>query len=92
MAFKNVVGTRRTGRRVLHSIESKEACQCNEDNKSRASSYREKVEAELHSFCREILRIIDSDLLTKVSSNEGRVFFIKMKGDYYRYICEFSQG
>ena len=92
VAFKNVVGNRRTAWRVLHSIESKEGKRGNEENKSRALSYREKVESELRSFCREILRIIDSDLLTKVSSDEGKVFFIKMKGDYYRYICEFAQG
>ena len=92
VAFKNVVGNRRTAWRVLSSIESKEGRRGNEENKGRAAAYKEKVEAELRSFCREILRIIDSDLLPKVSSDEGRVFFIKMKGDYYRYICEFAQG
>ena len=92
VAFKNVVGNRRTAWRVLHSIESKEGKRGNEENKARAVSYREKVEGELRSFCREILRIIDNDLLTKITSDEGKVFFIKMKGDYYRYICEFAQG
>jgi len=92
VAFKNVVGNRRTAWRVLHSIESKEAKRSHEENKARAVAYKEKVEAELRSFCREILRIIDHDLLPKVSSDEGRVFFIKMKGDYHRYICEFAQG
>ena len=92
VAFKNVVGNRRTAWRVLHSIESKEGKRGNEENKARAVAYREKVEGELRSFCREILRIIDNDLLTKISSDEGKVFFIKMKGDYYRYICEFAQG
>ena len=92
VAFKNVVGNRRTAWRVLHSIESKEGKRGNEENKARAVAYREKVEGELRSFCREILRIIDNDLLTKITSDEGKVFFIKMKGDYYRYICEFAQG
>ncbi|OMJ93527.1 hypothetical protein SteCoe_3505 [Stentor coeruleus] len=92
VAFKNVVGNRRTAWRVLNSIEQKESRRGNEENKSRAANYKEKVEAELRSFCREILRIIDNDLLTKTTSDEGKVFFIKMKGDYYRYICEFAQG
>ena len=86
------MGNRRTAWRVLHSIESKEGKRGNEENKARAVAYREKVEGELRSFCREILRIIDNDLLTKITSDEGKVFFIKMKGDYYRYICEFAQG
>jgi 14-3-3 protein epsilon len=92
VAFKNVVGNRRTAWRVLNSIESKESRRGNAENQGRAAAYKEKVEAELRSFCREILRIIDNDLLPKTSSDEGRVFFIKMKGDYYRYICEFAQG
>ncbi|MBL2516181.1 hypothetical protein ELK10_35005, partial [Klebsiella pneumoniae] len=76
----------------LNSIEQKESRRGNEENKTRAATYKEKVEAELRSFCREILRLIDSDLLPHTNDDEGKVFFLKMKGDYYRYICEFAQG
>ena len=92
VAFKNTVGNRRTAWRVLNSIEQKEARRGNEENKSRAAAYKEKVEAELRSYCREVLRVIDNDLIPKSSSNESKVFLVKMKGDYYRYICEFAQG
>ena len=92
VAYKNVVGNRRTAWRVLNSIEQKESRRGNEENKSRASAYKEKVEAELRSFCREILRVIDSDLLPHTNDPEGKVFFLKMKGDYHRYVCEFAQG
>jgi 14-3-3 protein epsilon len=92
VAYKNVVGNRRTAWRVLNSIEQKEARRGNEENKGRATAYKEKVEGELRSFCREILRLIDSDLLPHTNDSEGKVFFLKMKGDYYRYICEFAQG
>lgn len=92
VAFKNVVGNRRTAWRVLNSIEQKESRRGNEENKTRASAYKEKVEGELRSFCREILRVIDTDLIPKAASDEGKIFMIKMKGDYYRYICEFAQG
>ena len=92
VAYKNVVGNRRTAWRVLNSIESKEARRGNEENKSRASAYKEKVEGELRSFCREILRLIDSDLLPHTNDSEGIDFYLKMKGDYHRYVCEFAQG
>ncbi|OMJ88655.1 hypothetical protein SteCoe_9353 [Stentor coeruleus] len=92
VAYKNVVGNRRTAWRVLNSIEQKESRRGNDENKTRAAAYKEKVEAELRSFCREILRLIDSDLLPHTNDDEGKVFFLKMKGDYYRYICEFAQG
>lgn len=92
VAFKNLVGVRRTAWRVLNSIETKESRRSNADNQARAASYKDKVEGELRSFCREILRLIDSELMPKTASNEGKVFFVKMKADYYRYICEFAQG
>merc|ERR1712176_486725 len=31
-------------------------------------------------------------LITKASSGESKVFYQKMKADYYRYIAEFSTG
>jgi hypothetical protein len=30
--------------------------------------------------------------LTKVAENEAKAFFVKMVGDYYRYIAETAQG
>lgn len=92
VAYKNVVGNRRTAWRVLNSIEQKEGRRGNEENKLRASAYKEKVEGELRSVCREVLRLIDSDLLPHTNNAEGLVFLLKMKGDYHRYVCEFAQG
>ena len=92
VAYKNVVGNRRTAWRVLNSIETKESRRGNEENKARASAYKEKVEAELRSFCREILRLIDSDLLPHTNDSEGKVFYLKMKGDYYRYMAEAGEA
>ena len=31
-------------------------------------------------------------MLAKVKSVESRVFFMKMKGDYYRYMAEYKEG
>lgn len=92
VAYKNVVGNRRTSWRVLNSIEQKEAKRSNEENKQAAITYKEKVESELRSYCREILSLLDSDLLQTAAVAETKVFYLKMKGDYYRYICEFATG
>merc|ERR1711879_78217 len=35
---------------------------------------------------------LDGSLITKASSGESKVFYQKMKADYYRYIAEFSDG
>ncbi|CAG9333203.1 unnamed protein product [Blepharisma stoltei] len=91
-AYKNLVGNRRTSWRILNSIEQKETKRGNDENKQRAGDYKLRVENELRSFCREILRLIDTDLLPQSADDESRVFYLKMKGDYYRYICEFTLG
>jgi 14-3-3 protein epsilon len=31
-------------------------------------------------------------IIVKAASNEAKVFYHKMKGDYYRYISEYTTG
>ena len=52
--------------------------------------YKNRVEKELDQYCNEILTLIDNVLLKKTVNTESRVFYHKMKGDYNRYISEFS--
>ena len=51
VAYKNVVGTRRSSWRVVSSIEQKSQ----DAKKEMAQAYREKIEGELQSICREVL-------------------------------------
>jgi 14-3-3 protein beta/theta/zeta len=86
VAYKNVVGARRSSWRVIHSIEQKTP----EGDKKRqmAKDYREKIEAELKKICEEVLGLLDTHLIKKASQSESKVFYLKMKGDYYRYLAE----
>jgi 14-3-3 protein epsilon len=92
VAYKNFVGARRTSWRVLNSIEQKEDRKNNQSNKTAAQVYKAELEAELSKYCNDVLNVIDRDLLPKAASAESRVFYHKMKGDYYRYVSEFAQG
>merc|ERR1711966_641573 len=49
-------------------------------------------EAELQKICDTILDLLDSNLISSASTGESKVFYQKMKADYYRYIAEFSEG
>merc|ERR1712209_222781 len=49
-------------------------------------------EEELQKICDTILALLDNSLITKASSGESKVFYQKMKADYYRYIAEFTEG
>merc|ERR1719234_574377 len=81
VAFKNVVGARRSSWRVISSIEKKQAM---------AKEYREKVEKELRDICQDVLALLDNFLIAKASNAESKVFYLKMKGDYFRYLSEVS--
>ena len=54
--------------------------------------YKAKIEGELVEICNDILEIIESSLIPNSTSEEGKVFYYKMKGDYHRYLAEFQVG
>jgi len=86
VAYKNVVGARRSSWRVISSIEQK--TEGNERKQAMAKEYREKVEKELREICQDVLGLLDKHLIPKASNAESKVFYLKMKGDYYRYLAE----
>jgi 14-3-3 protein beta/theta/zeta len=90
VAYKNVVGARRSSWRVISSIEQK--TEGSERKQQMAREYREKVETELREICYEVLNLLDKFLIPKASNAESKVFYLKMKGDYYRYLAEVATG
>merc|ERR1711976_15541 len=89
VAYKNVVGARRASWRIISSIEQKEENKGNTGNVSRIKEYRNKVEKELTDICNDILSVLDEHLIPSAQVGESKVFYYKMKGDYYRYMAEF---
>jgi len=90
VAYKNVVGARRSSWRVISSIEQK--TEGSERKQQMAKEYREKVEKELRDICQDVLALLDEYLIAKASNAESKVFYLKMKGDYYRYLAEVAIG
>ncbi|ONK69238.1 uncharacterized protein A4U43_C05F20770 [Asparagus officinalis] len=39
-----------------------------------------------------ILKLLDSHLVPSASASDSKVFYLKMKGDYHRYLAEFKIG
>lgn len=90
VAYKNVVGARRSSWRVISSIEQK--TEGSERKQTMAREYREKIEKELREICQDVLSLLDKYLIPKASNPESKVFYLKMKGDYYRYLAEVATG
>uniref|UniRef100_A0A3Q0T1I3 Tyrosine 3-monooxygenase/tryptophan 5-monooxygenase activation protein, theta polypeptide a n=1 Tax=Amphilophus citrinellus TaxID=61819 RepID=A0A3Q0T1I3_AMPCI len=51
-----------------------------------------KVESELDEICKCVLKLLDDHLIKNASNSESKVFYLKMKGDYYRYLAEVASG
>jgi hypothetical protein len=86
VAYKNVIGARRASWRTLNVDEHK-------DN-ALIQTYKSMVEAELDAICQDVLELLQSILVpfTTGKQNESEVFYLKMTGDYFRYLAEFVTG
>ncbi|XP_029777469.1 14-3-3 protein eta [Suricata suricatta] len=94
VAYKNVVGARRSSWRVISSIEQKTMADGNEKKLEKVKAYREKIEKELETVCNDVLALLDKFLIKNCNDfqYESKVFYLKMKGDYYRYLAEVASG
>jgi len=91
VAYKNVVGTRRSSWRVISSIESK-GDEKKQEKTAMAKDYRLKIEKELTEVCYLVIELLDKHLIKQGGVHESQVFYQKMKGDYYRYLAEVLVG
>ena len=94
VAYKNVIGARRASWRIVSSIESKEESKygLESDTVRLIQKYKQNVEKELSDVCERVLRLLKEHLEETGSAGESRVFYKKMKGDYFRYLAEFKGG
>jgi len=95
VAYKNVVGVKRSSWRMLNDEDQF-------DIKAEIlSNYKKQVEQELEELCKEVLGLLQKlakqngdrvksaeDEQKKSELNECQIFYLKMIGDYYRYLTE----
>ena len=89
--YKNIISDKRASWRLLNSMEKKEEKK-NSPQTANIRLVKNNIEKELNDICNEIQIIIDKYLVPNASDSETKVFFLKLKGDYYRYKCEFATG
>jgi 14-3-3 protein epsilon len=89
VAFKNLISSKRTAWRTISAIEQNP--KYSKFGESLAA-YKTKIENSLYKDCEHIIEIIKTKVLSKPAEEESKAFFVKMVGDYYRYIAETAQG
>lgn len=89
VAFKNLVSQQRTAIRTITAIEQNPKYT---KFAGPMGDYKRRIEEELYRNCDDIIDTIRKSVLTKASDDESRAFFLKMIGDYCRYIAESAKA
>ena len=73
-------------------MELEEQCKGHGGYAAWAREYGTKVVSELQQLCNTILGLLEQSLIPKASGGEAKVFYLKMKADYRRYLAEAATG
>ncbi|KAJ3869662.1 MAG: 14-3-3 domain-containing protein [Lentinula lateritia] len=94
IAYKNKTNTLRNSWRIVDTLEKMQASRTAPGTSTRQLTLirqqRKKIERELANVCKDIVKLLEKQLLPAARQGEERVFYSKMKGDYYRYLAEFA--
>merc|ERR1719416_115831 len=85
VAFKNLISSKRAACRTIAAIEQNPKYSKFGDA---LAKYKTEIEGQLIGDCEKVIGIINDKVLQKTCENEAKAFFVKMVGDYYRYIAE----
>ena len=89
VAFKNLISSKRAACRTIAAIEQNPKYSKFADA---LAQYKTGIEDQLMADCERIIGLIDDNVLSKSCDGEPKAFFVKMVGDYYRYISENAKG
>ena len=90
--YKNIISDKRSSWRLLNNMERKEEEKKNTTQSAYIKEIKDKIESELNQICAQIQSVIDKYLIPNATDVENKVFYLKLKADYYRYKCEFANG
>jgi len=84
VAYKNVVGTKRQSWRMLTQANFPDLPATD------LRKYTTIIEEELEKICKEVnlLLVKTTEVAQTAERSEDEVFYLKMSGDYYRYLSE----
>ena len=85
VAFKNLISSKRAACRTISAIEQNPKYS---KFNGALMEYKGKIEEQLRADCQKIIDMINVRVLGGSCSDEAKAFFVKMVGDYYRYIAE----
>ncbi|KAI8054625.1 14-3-3 family protein epsilon [Syncephalis plumigaleata] len=91
-AYKTVISLRRARWRNLGLSEKRVTAEGDNVMAETLKKDRASIQAELLQICQEFDSIFGEDLIRGVQTDECYLLYYKMKGNYHRFMTEFSLG
>lgn len=92
VAYKKLVGQCRAGLRSLSLIIEQEKQTGSTKHDEHLQAFRNELMSDLEKYCFDLIDLIDRLLIPSSKTVETKVFYLKLKADYYRYLCEAKDG
>jgi 14-3-3 protein epsilon len=89
VGFKNLIGSKRTAIRTISAIEQNPKYS---KYGEALTSYKTRIENELFDQCVMIVNLVKESCVESATDSDSKAFFLKMVGDYYRYVAESAHG
>ena len=89
ISCKNYIKDKRASWRIFNHIEKRDEKK-NSHNLLYLKEIKTKLEEEIRSNCEEVQILLDKHLVPNSKDFETKVFYLKLKGDFFRYRAEFT--
>ncbi|TBU43349.1 14-3-3-like protein [Dichomitus squalens] len=91
IAYKNLTATLRASWRTIDALQKKEALSSTRRQVKLMRVQKDRIERDLDKLCRDVVDLLEKQLIPAASDGEEKVFYSKMRGDYYRYLAELTR-
>lgn len=88
LAYKNLINSRRAALRVIENSQKVEENKGNIKKLQLLLAFQEKIKEEIAGFCKEIIEVLEKQLVNSAENSEIWAFYLKISGDFYRYFAE----
>ena len=88
--YKNILTDKRASWRLLNSMEKKETKK-KSAQVPHIKEIKSHIETEMKKQIEDVKNVIDKYLLPNAQDPESKVFYLRLKADHIRYLCEVTK-
>ncbi|CCM04046.1 uncharacterized protein FIBRA_06205 [Fibroporia radiculosa] len=92
IAYKNITATHRSSWRNIDTVEKREGRYASRQQQTLMRREKEQIEHDLTEVCKGVVELLERFLIPAANPGEEKVFYCKMRGDYYRYLAEMTRN